>query len=151
MKQRSARAPAGHRQIGALSPRYLFALNPYSGMRFTVCPGCRSITRLRKFPLAIHVDQFGMIILRKTCRLCTGCNMVIVHQDELEPLVASQLRALGHSIDQCEYLVVGTVDPKVWRKGLTGGVSLDEVVQHMADFQKHMQIEQTGHGWGPSK
>jgi hypothetical protein len=151
MKRDSAHTRAGQRQIGALSPRYSFALNPYSDARFTACPECRSITRLRKLPLAIHVDDFGMIILRKTCRLCTACEMVIAHQDELEPLVAAQLRGLGHSIDQPDYLVLGTVDPTVWRRGLTESVSLDEVVQHMADFRKHLQIEQTGHGWEPSR
>jgi hypothetical protein len=92
-----------------------------------------------------------MIILRKTCRLCTICEMVIVHQDELEPLVADQLRALGHSMDRPDYLVLGTVDPTVWRRGLTGRVSLDEVLEHMADFRKHLQIDQTGHGWEPSR
>jgi hypothetical protein len=142
---------AGQRQIGALSPRYSFALNPYSDCRFTACPECRSITRLRKLPLAIHVDALGMIILGKTCRLCIACEIVIVHQDELEPLVARQLRPLGHSIDQPKYLVLGTVDPRVWRRGLGKSVSLDEVVQHMAAFRKHLQIEQSGRGWEPSR
>ena len=151
MKQASSRARIAQKHMGALSPRYSFALNPYSGVRFTVCPGCGSTTRLRKLPLAIHVDQFGMVILRKTCRLCTACDMVIVHQDELEPLIAARLRSLGHSIGRRDYLVLGTVDPKVWRRGLTGGVSLAEIAQHMADFRKYMGIEQTGQGWAPSK
>jgi hypothetical protein len=151
MNGRRVDAGVGQKQIGALSPRYSFALNPYSEMRFTVCPECRSTTRIRKLPLVIHVERFGIIILRKTCRLCTDCDMVIVHQNELEPLVTNRLCALGHSIDQCDYLVLGTVDPKVWRRGLTGGVSLHEVVQHMADFRKHLQIEQTGHGWERAK
>jgi hypothetical protein len=77
--------------------------------------------------------------------------MVIVHQDELEPLIAARFRSVDHSVGRRDYLVLGTVDPKVWRSGLTGGVSLDEVVEHMADFRKYMQIEQDGHGWEPSK
>jgi hypothetical protein len=77
--------------------------------------------------------------------------MLIVHQDELEPLVAGQLRALGHSTVRPDYLVLGTVDPWVWRHGLTGSVSLDDVVQHMADFRKHLRIEQSGLGWEPSR
>ena len=151
MKRHSAHTGLREKRIGALAPRYLLALNPFSDARFTVCPICRSLTRLRKLPLAIHVDAFGMIILRKTCRLCTICEMLIVHLDELEPLVASQLSALGHSIDRPDYLVLGTVDPRVWRRGLTARISIDEVVHHMADFRKHLQIEQTGHGWKPPK
>jgi len=151
MKRASVRARPAQGHIGALSPRYSFALNPYTELRFTVCPGCGSTTRVRRLALAIHVDQFGMVILRKMCRLCTGCDMVIAHQDELEPLIAGRLRRLGRSIARRDYLVLGTVDLKVWRRGLTGGVSLDEVVQHMADFRKHMQVEQTGHGWEPSR
>jgi len=150
MKRASARARPVQRRIGALSPRYSLAINPYPGVRFTACPECGSTTHVRKLPLAIHVDQFGMVILRKTCRLCTDCDMVIVHQDELELLIG-RLRSVGHSIGRRDYLLLGTVDPKVWRRGLTGGVSIDEVVQQMADFRKHMQIEQTGYGWEPSK
>jgi len=142
---------AGRAQIGAVPPRYAFAVNPYSDVRFTACPKCRSITRARKLALAIHVDAFGMIILRKTCRLCTVCEMVIVHRDELEPLIADKLHSLGHSIHQLDYLVLGAVDSRVWRRGMTESLSLDEVVRHMADFRKHLTIEQTGHGWGPSR
>ena len=76
--------------------------------------------------------------------------MVIVHQEKLERLLAGQLRAMGYSVRQPDYLVLGTVDPKVWRRGLTGAVSLDDVVQHMVDFRKHLTIEQTGRGWEPT-
>ena len=151
MKRGKGYTGAGRAQIGALSPRYAFVVNPYSDVRFTACPKCRSITRARKLVLAIHVDAFGMIILRKTCRLCTVCEMVIVHRDELESLIADNLHSLGHSIHQPDYLVLGTVDSRLWRRGMTGGLSFDEVVRHMADFRKHLTIEQPGHGWGPSR
>ena len=105
-----ARARAVQRRVGSLSPRYFLAINPYSGLRFTACPECGSTTRVRKLPLAIHVDQFGMVILRKTCRLCTDCDMVIVHQDELEPLIARRLRSEDHSIGRRNTWLISAFD-----------------------------------------
>jgi len=137
--------------MGALPSRYSFALNPYREIRFTTCPGCEAKTRVRKLPLVVHAEGPGLFVLRKTCRLCVACDMVIVHQDELEPLIAAQLRRREASSRHMEYLVLGTVDPQVWRKGLTGGISFDELLRHMADFNGYKQIEQTGRGWVPAK
>jgi len=64
--------------MGALSPRYSFGLNPYREFRFTTCPACKTKTRLRKLPLAIHSEGVGLFVLRKTCRMCVACDMVIV-------------------------------------------------------------------------
>jgi hypothetical protein len=33
--------------------------------------------RVRKIPLVIHVDSMGLVLLRRTCRLCIGCEMLI--------------------------------------------------------------------------
>lgn len=134
--------------MGALPPCYSFALNPYAA-RFTMCPDCQAKTRVRKLPLAIHVEGLGLFVLRKSCRLCPTCDMVIVHQQELELLIAARLREAGSPGRALDYLVLGTVGSDVWRRGLTGGVSFDELVRNMADFRKHLQIEQTGRGWAP--
>jgi hypothetical protein len=44
--------PAGQhrppRRLGALSPRYSFVLNPHVRERFTKCPTCNALTRVRK-------------------------------------------------------------------------------------------------------
>jgi len=137
--------------MGALPPRYSFALNPYTEARFTMCPGCQMKTRVRKLPLAIHVEGLGLFVLRKSCRLCLACDMVIVHQQELELLIAARLREVEGPGRALDYLVLGTVDSRVWRRGLTGGVSFDELLRNMADFSRHMQIEQIGQGWEPTK
>ncbi len=136
--------------MGALPPRYSFALNPYA-VHFTMCPDCQTKTRVRKLPLAIHVEGLGLFVLRKSCRLCLACDMVIVHQQELELLIAARLREVEGPGRALDYLVLGTVASHVWRRGLTGGVSFDELVRNMADFRKHMQIEQIGRGWAPAK
>jgi len=43
-------------QFGKLPPQHRFFLNPYRDMRFTSCPKCNGKTKLRKLPLAIHVN-----------------------------------------------------------------------------------------------
>jgi len=151
VRRGSNRRKATLRRMGALTPRYSFVLNAYTEVRFTTCPGCRAKTRVRKLPLAIHTEGLGLFVLRKSCRMCIVCDMLIVHQDELEPLIRVRLRNAEGSSRPLDYLVLGTVDPLVWRRGLAGGVSFDEVLRHMADFSRHMQIEQIGRGWEPTK
>jgi hypothetical protein len=64
---------------------------------------------------------------------------VIVHQAEIEPLMAA---SVGQAVvTQSQYLVVGTVNPRVWRRGLSAGVMIDELIQHMADFKAYMDVE----------
>lgn len=63
-------------RMGALPPRYSFFLNPHANERFTRCPRCKATTRVRKIPLVIHVDSMGLVLLRKTCRLCVVCEML---------------------------------------------------------------------------
>lgn len=139
------------RRMGALTPRYSFVLNAYTEVRFTTCPGCQAKTRLRRLPLAIHIEGLGLFVLRKSCRMCLACDMLIVHKDELEPLIRTWMRNADGSPRPLDYLVLGTVDSQVWRRGSTGGVSFDELIRHMADFNRHMQIEQIGRGWAPAK
>lgn len=133
--------------MGALPPRYSFVLNPHADYRATICPGCKAKTRVRKIPLVIHVDGTGLLILRKTCRLCLNCEIVIVHQAEIESAInASTGKAAAPTRD---YLVLGTVDPRTWRQGLSGEVGMDELVRNMADFKSHLQINYTPGGWFP--
>lgn len=148
--QRESNRTKASQRMGALTPRYSFALNAHIEARFTTCPGCQAKTRLRKLPLAIHTEGLGLFILRKSCRVCVSCDMLIVHQAELEPLIRARLRNTEGSSRVLDYLVLGTVDSKVWRRGLTGGVSFAELLRNMADFRRHMQIEQIGRGWEPT-
>jgi hypothetical protein len=135
-------------RMGALPPRYSFLLNPHVDYRATSCPDCKAKTRVRKIPLVIHVDGLGLLILRKTCRLCLNCDMVIVHQAEIESAIKTSAgQAAAAPI--ADYLVLGTVGPRVWRRGLSGGVGIDELVRNMADFKAHLQIEYTPGGWYP--
>ena len=82
-------------RVGALQPRYALALNPHQNARFSTCPRCGVPNRVRKIPLVIHVERAGLLVLRKSCRLCTSCEMIIVHQDELEPLISASIPPAG--------------------------------------------------------
>ncbi len=57
------------RRLGKLPPRYRFALNQYAETRWSKCPICSWLTYVRKFPLLIHIDGFGLLIFGKNMPL----------------------------------------------------------------------------------
>ena len=71
-----------------------------------------------KFPLFIHVEGFGTLVLGKTCRYCSRCELIVDHRDELE----SQLANGPAQLKPCAggYLVIATMDMKAWQPGLKG-------------------------------
>jgi hypothetical protein len=138
--------------IGKLPPRYSFLLNPYRDERLSKCPICHKFTHLRKFALLIHIDEWGPLALGKTCRFCTPCELIIAHKDELDAELAHSLAALApHSVGK-SYLVLGTIDKKVWRAGLEGPATpLGAALEHVAEFRKVMELHVEPGGWGPAK
>lgn len=134
-------------RMGALPPRYSFLLNAHRDERFTRCPRCRTTTRLRKIPLVIHVDSLGLVLLRKTCRLCVSCEMLIAHEFELNAEV--QQVAAG-SNDDAKYVVLGTLVAGTWRAGMRERISIEQVKHDMADFAAYMQVEITPRHWAPA-
>lgn len=137
-------------RMGALPPRYSFVLNPHARERFSRCPRCEASTRVRKIPLVIHVDSVGLVTLRKTCRLCVVCDMLIAHQTEIEGLIDGLADDRAKS-KRAEYLVLGTVESRAWRRGVSVGVTLDDLIHHMADFKEYMRIDYTPGGWHRSR
>ena len=134
--------------IGALLPRYSFILNPYSDQRLSRCPQCEKLTHLRKFALLINVDDWGPMVLGKTCRYCTPCELIMAHQDELESELAYSFASLAPEVIGNEYIVLGTVDKKLWKQGLKGGQpQLEETLQHVADFKRVLTLEVEPGGW----
>src|SRR5208283_5214355 len=108
------------RRIGELHPRYSFMLNPHVELRLSKCPKCQQPTHLRKFALFIHVEGWGSIALGKTCRYCSRCEMIMVHQDELEAELAQSFSQIAPEVIGNEYMVLGTIEKKVWQEGLQG-------------------------------
>jgi hypothetical protein len=137
--------PAHQRnRLGAQAPRYAFILNAHTDSRFTRCTRCETRTNLRKFPLVIHVEGFGLVLLGKTCRLWLRCDTLVVQKAELDDL----LRTVA-SVQEPEYVVLGTIDRYVYRRGLSGGASLDDVNEHMADFKSYWRVDVRPSGWSP--
>jgi hypothetical protein len=136
-------------RVGKLPARYSFLLNPYNDVRLSKCPQCDRTTHLRKFPLVIHVDGWGMLVLGKTCRYCTPCELIMAHQDELERELTKSMAQLAPNVIGNEYLVLGTMERKIRRQGLHATPQpLRDMLEHMADFRKHLDLNVEG-GWRP--
>jgi hypothetical protein len=131
-------------RMGALPPRYAFVLNPHTNAGFTKCPRCGTRTNLRKLPLVIHLEGFGLVLLGKTCRLCLKCDTLIAHKAELDQL----LGAVGNSAEP-DYVVLGTLSRRTYRKGLTGAPSIADVKHEMSDFKSYWKVDFTPGGWYP--
>ena len=136
------------KHLGKLPPRYSFLLNPYSDVRLSKCPQCHSLARQKKFALLIHIDAWGLVPLGKTCRWCPRCELIMAHQDELENILAQCFSSRNPDVIGNKYLVMGTVDMQVWRKGLKGAVStLQDVLDHTADFKMRYDLKVDPGGW----
>ena len=138
-------------KIGKLPPRYSFILNPYEDVRLSKCPKCERATFLRKFALFIHIDKWGPMALGKTCRYCARCELIMAHQDELEEQLAYSFSSIAPEVIGNEYMVLGTVEKKVWQRGLQGsGNQIDEILKHVADFKKVLDLKVEPGGWYPA-
>jgi len=122
--------------LGKQPALYRFFLNPYPDARFTTCPQCQLKTRLRKFPLVIHVHPMHTIILGKTCRYCVNCDLLIAHQDQVEEQLAGYFSILKPEVIGNDYLVMGTLDRPEWKKGMQDPLSVEEMVEHLHDFKE---------------
>jgi hypothetical protein len=139
------------KRLGGKPARYAFLLNPYADVRLSKCPTCGRPTHPRKFALLIHADGWGPLALGKTCRYCSRCELIIAHQDELDAEMAQSLVKLAPGAVGREYVVLGTVDQKVWQRGLGGeGQPLGEALEHIAEFKKVLQLEVDPGGWRPA-
>src|ERR1700687_1213430 len=112
-------------RIGALPPRYAFVLNPHGDTKFTKCPRCETRTNLRKVSLVINVNDFGLVLLGKTCRLCLRCETLIAHKAGLARVLSTVVTE-----SKLDYFVLGTADRQTHRRGLAGAASLDDVKAH---------------------
>jgi hypothetical protein len=108
-------------------------------------------TRVRKVPLVIHVEGAGLLVLKKSCRVCPSCEVLIVHQDELEPLIEASFPSTGAAGSPLDYLILGTIDREHWRTGRAAGSSISDLVEHLADFKGEVTLEVTAEGWCPTR
>ena len=119
MSSRSSKQKSGEeapRRFGNLPPRYRFILNPYPDQRFSSCPDCRKLTKWRKFVLLVHIDPLHLLAQNIHCRFCPDCDLLIVHQDELEAQLAIHLSEHFPAAVGNDYLVLGTMERIAWNR-----------------------------------
>lgn len=84
-------------------------------------------------------------MLNKTCRLCTNCELLVAHNDEIEPLIAASEH--GSRGSRTELFVLGTAERRVWRGGRGGRITLGEVREQMASFKEYLRVDFPSGGW----
>lgn len=138
-------------RIGKLPPRYSFILNPHEGTRLSKCPRREKLTYPRKFAFFIHVDEWGPMALGKTCKYCSRCELIMMHQNEVEAALAISFSRIAPKMIGNEYMVLGTIEKKVWQAGLKQpGSSMEETLKHTADFKKVYDLGFQPAGWYPA-
>jgi hypothetical protein len=146
-------APLRHKQsqpshppkrLGKRLPRYRFLLNPFRDRRFAVCPDCEGRTLLRKVPLVIHVDPINPVAINKSCRYCPACDLLIAHQDEVEQQLAVLFSKRAPERIGKDYLVIGTLDREVWKRGVAEPLAIQEMVEQLHDFVEVLELRQAG-------
>jgi len=138
------------KHIGGLPPRYSLAMNPYRDARFSRCPTCNRLTYPRKFALLIHIEGTMPMVLGKTCRYCPRCEIIIVHQDELEPLLAALLSNHAPQVIGNDYLVIGTVQIAIWKRSMREAMTLQETLPHTAEIAHYLKVRYEPGGWVPA-
>ena len=112
---------------------------------------CEKLTHPRKFAFLIHVDDWGPMVLGKTAKFCSACELIVVHQDELEAELVHSFERLDPELIGNPYLVLGTVETKTWKRGVKGDPgTLEEVLQHTADFDRVLTLQVDPGGWRPA-
>ena len=135
------------RRFGNLPPRYRFILNPYPDQRFTSCPNCGKLTKWRKFVLLVHIDPMHLLAQNIHCRFCSDCDLLIVHQDELEAQLAIHLSEHFPEAVGNDYLVMGTMERAAWNENRRDPKPLPEILDSVADFQEVLTIKVRPAGW----
>ena len=129
------------RQLGKQRPLYDFFLNTYQDTRFTTCPRCKGKTRSRKFSLVVNVNPKNAIIVDKICRFCNACDLLIVHQDQLEEQLATEFMTINPEVIGNDYQVIGTIDRAEWNQGKQDPLSVERVIEYLHDFNEVVSFE----------
>ena len=86
--------------------------------------------------------------LGKTCKYCARCELIMVHKDELEAELTYSFSKVAPEYIGNDYLVIGTVEKSVWKKGLEGrGGGIGEMLKHIADFKRVYDLHVEPGGW----
>ncbi len=124
-----------------MKKRHYFFLNPYQDCAFTKCPQCNAKTKVRKYPLVIHIEPQQLFLLNKQCKYCVACDLIITKQFEIEQQLTIGLFEIDPGIIGNDYLVMGTLDKKDWRKREKESRHPSEILKKMYAFKDHLDFE----------
>ena len=127
--------------------RHYFFLNPYDDAAFTKCPKCEDKTKIRKFPLAIHIDPQQLLLLNKKCRYCVKCDLIIAKKSEVESLMAARFEESKPDIIGNDYLVMGVAERRDWLEGRKGKMPQSETLERILVFKDVLDFEVVPAGW----
>ena len=128
-----------------------FFLNPYEDAAFTKCPKCESKTKVRKFPLVIHIEPSQLFVLNKRCRFCECCDLIIARRSELESLMAATFERRDPAIIGNEYVVVGTLPRDLWRARDNADMRPADLLDGAHVFRDVWEFKMIPGGWLPPR
>ena len=130
-----------------MKKRHYFFPNPYEDCAFTRCPKCDNKTKIRKFPLVVHIDPHQMLLLNKECEYCPSCDLIIIKKKQFEQLLAINFRQINPDIADNNYLVMGVVERKDWKESLKRQFEPPEILERMYVFKDVWNFEVIPAGW----
>lgn len=136
-------------RAGKQEPRYNFFLNPYLDCRFTTCPICERSMRQRKLLLVVDLNEPKTpMALEKMCRYCPECDLLIAHENEMNESLSDLFD--GKKITTDDYMVIGTLDRRFWKKDMNTPLSPEDIIDNRHDFEDVVDFEARG-GWLPAE
>jgi len=139
------------KRVGKLPPRHTFFLNPYKEDRFTRCPECDELMKIRKNPLLVALGPTGLMIFNISGRFCPDCDLLIVHQDIVEEFLITAITQRYRELAGSPYRILGTVERKTWRKSKKQAVGWQEAIENLHDFKEIVEYEIYYAGWEPEE
>ena len=128
-----------------IKTRHYFFLNPYDDIAFSRCPKCNNGTKVRKYPLAIHIEPGQFLCLNKTCRYCPKCDLIIAKKADVEDLMVRSFEHRNPTIIGNDYFVVGTMDRQVWRKHRNSSTENGNLLDDIYVFKDVKNFELMSH------
>ena len=75
-------------------------------------------------------------MLDKICRYCFHCELIIVHQDQLEEQLVAFFSTFDSDIIGNDYLVIGTLHQDLRKRKLYNQLLLIEMLEDLHDFKE---------------
>ena len=127
--------------------RHYFFLNPYENEAFTRCPQCGKKTKLRKYPLVIHIEPHQLLCLNIGCKYCETCDLIIGKQSAIENLMCVCCENIDASLIGNKYVVFGTFDKSDWKQYSQKVAYPKDTIEKVYIFKDVKQFEVVRGGW----